>query len=262
VFWIASAPRLRADFGNFHQRLQRMQEDTGRNGHPGLSDPQIRKGNAEPLNCLASDFIYVLAVRHTKRRRWHVLINRLSQHGDIPKRGCGQTGQTQWTVRVRASQEGIMAETNHCPAATLIRSRCLELGLNEAHLVRLAGYKNEAKGIRRLNSLIAGDLETTRWLIQKLPAALNLSTDVISGVIEQTRQQIASMKRCEAEQAGMEWRENFQPHAIILTERTRPEPIFCGQPPSVRRGCCVSILIWTANVRATSKNLWKGSNAG
>ena len=34
------------------------------------------------------------------------------------------------------------------------------------------------------------------------------------------------MKRDGAEQAGMEWRDNFQPHAIILTERTRPEPIF------------------------------------
>ena len=49
MFWIASAPRLRTDFGNFHRRLQRMQEDTGRDGRPGLSDPQIRKGNAEPL---------------------------------------------------------------------------------------------------------------------------------------------------------------------------------------------------------------------
>jgi hypothetical protein len=34
------------------------------------------------------------------------------------------------------------------------------------------------------------------------------------------------MKRDGAEQAGMQWRENFQPHAIILTERTRPEPVF------------------------------------
>jgi hypothetical protein len=49
VVWIAGASCLRADFGNFHQRLQRMQEDTGRDGRPGLSDTLIRKGNAEPL---------------------------------------------------------------------------------------------------------------------------------------------------------------------------------------------------------------------
>jgi hypothetical protein len=119
-----------------------------------------------------------------------------------------------------------MAESKLSPAATLIRNRCLELGLNKARLVRLAGYKNEAKGICRLESLIAGDLEPTRRLIQGLPAALNLPTDVISGVVEKTRQQIAAMKRCQAEQAGMQWRDNFQPHAVILTERVRPEPIF------------------------------------
>ena len=128
-----------------------------------------------------------------------------------------------------------MAEPNLNPAATLIRSRCLELGLNKARLVRLAGYKNEAKGIRRLNNLVAGDLETTRRLIEGLPTALNLPTDVVLGVIEQTRQQIASMKRRHAEQAAMEWRDNFQAHAIILTERTRPEPIFVAAIIGVER---------------------------
>jgi hypothetical protein len=102
----------------------------------------------------------------------------------------------------------------------------LRLELSKARLGRLAGYKNETKGIGRLDSLIAGDLETTRRLIQGLPAALNLPTDVISGVVEQARQQIAATKRRQAEQVEMKWRDNFQPHAVILTERTRPEPIF------------------------------------
>jgi hypothetical protein len=35
---------------------------------------------------------------------------------------------------------------------SLITTRCDELGLNKAQLVRLAGYKNEAKGIRRLDA--------------------------------------------------------------------------------------------------------------
>jgi hypothetical protein len=121
------------------------------------------------------------------------------------------------------------------PTATLIETRCLELGLNKARLVRLAGYKNEAKGIRRLNGLFAGDLETTRRLIQGLPAALNLPTNVVLGAVEQTRQQIASMKRRQDEQAATEWRDNFQPHAIIITERTRPEPIFVAVIIGVKR---------------------------
>jgi hypothetical protein len=124
----------------------------------------------------------------------------------------------------------------------------------------LSDYENEAKGIRRPDSLIAGDLETTRRLIHGLPAALNLPTNVISGVVEQTRQQIAAMKRDGADQAGMEWRDNFQPHAVILSERTRPEPIFAAAIMGAARLLRVDFDL-TANVRATSKNHWKGSNA-
>jgi hypothetical protein len=69
---------------------------------------------------------------------------------------------------------------------------------------------------------------------------VRLPTDIISGVVEQTRQQIAAMKRDGAEQAGMQWRDNFRPHAVIAPpvipglacgwfpnpKRARPEPIF------------------------------------
>jgi hypothetical protein len=41
--------------------------------------------------------------------------------------------------------------------------------------------------------------------------------------------------RCEAAQAAMEWRNNFQPHAVILTERTRLEPIFVAAIVGARR---------------------------
>ena len=42
---------------------------------------------------------------------------------------------------------------------------------------------------------------------------------MIAGAVEQTRQ-------LQVEQAEAEYRENFKPHAVILTERSRPEPIF------------------------------------
>ena len=69
-----------------------------------------------------------------------------------------------------------MAESNLTPVgrfaiATLITSRCRELGLSKARLVQSAGYKRQPKGIRRLDALMAGDLETTRALIGGLPAA-------------------------------------------------------------------------------------------
>jgi hypothetical protein len=105
-------------------------------------------------------------------------------------------------------------------------TRSQELGLTKLEIVRLAGYKNETKGIRRLNSLIAGDVETTRTLIQGLPAALNLPSHVILEAVKQTGQQIAAVRQRTAEQADAAWRAAFKPHAIILTERRIPSPMF------------------------------------
>jgi len=109
---------------------------------------------------------------------------------------------------------------------TLMTTRSQELGLTKLEIVRLAGYKNETKGIRRLNSLIAGDVETTRTLIQGLPAALNLPSHVILEAVKQTGQQIAAVRQRTAEQADAAWRAAFKPHAIILTERRIPSPMF------------------------------------
>ena len=77
--------------------------------------------------------------------------------------------------------------------ATLITSRCRDLGLSKPQLVRSAGYKNESKGLRRLQALIDGDLVSTWGLIQGLPVALRLPPDDISRAINQTREQIRAM---------------------------------------------------------------------
>jgi len=133
-----------------------------------------------------------------------------------------------------------MAESNLPPARrfaieTLITSRCRELGLSKTRLVQLAGYKREPKGIRRLNALVAGDFETTRGLIDGLPAALDLPPNIILEAIEQTRQQIAALQRHAAEQAEAQWRATFRPHAIILTERRIPRPMFLAAVIGVER---------------------------
>jgi hypothetical protein len=52
------------------------------------------------------------------------------------------------------------------------RSRVLDL--SRPDLMRRAGYKNIAKGLRRLDELLAGDLDKTRGLIRALPAALDV----------------------------------------------------------------------------------------
>ena len=72
-------------------------------------------------------------------------------------------------------------------------------------------------------------------LIQGLAAALSLPVHVISEAVERTRQQIAAMQRHAAEQAEAEWRAAFRPHAIILTERTVPSPMFVAAVIGVER---------------------------
>ncbi|MGP0095133.1 MAG: hypothetical protein ACLPKB_35050 [Xanthobacteraceae bacterium] len=52
-----------------------------------------------------------------------------------------------------------------------ILDRCKILGLGRTDLVRRAGYRNEAKGLRRLDELCGGEMKTTVSLIAGLPGA-------------------------------------------------------------------------------------------
>jgi len=140
--------------------------------------------------------------------------------------------QAQRTRQPSFRMEGTMAESN-LPAesgplaiATLVTTRCRKLGLSKARLVRLAGYRNEAKGLRRLDALLVGDTEPAHILIQALPIALGLPTGIITAAVEETQQQLATLRRQAAERAEAEYRATFRPHAVILTERTIPQPMF------------------------------------
>jgi hypothetical protein len=121
-----------------------------------------------------------------------------------------------------------MADTNSAPLAIaeLIESRRRELGLKRVQLVRRAGLKNETKALRRLGALLAGDLRASNSLIDGLPAALNLPPEAIQCALEETGRQIEEAEARAREEAEAAWRAAFKPHAIIVVERTVPEPIF------------------------------------
>jgi hypothetical protein len=105
------------------------------------------------------------------------------------------------------------------PIQILIRSRSKEFGLRPTDLVLRAGYNNIAKGLRRLDELYAGNFEGASGLMERLPGALDLPKTTIEQAVEESRRQIAEAK----EEA---WRAAFKPHAVILTDRKRPEPLF------------------------------------
>jgi hypothetical protein len=101
-----------------------------------------------------------------------------------------------------------------------------ELGLSRGEFAKRLGYKNIAKGIRRIDVLCDGDLEGTKHFLDVLPQALETSAETVKRAFEQTVREIELAEKQEAEARDKIWRENFCPHAIILTERTVPSPIF------------------------------------
>jgi hypothetical protein len=111
------------------------------------------------------------------------------------------------------------AQPSNHPIDELISSRCLELDVGPVELVRRCGYKNIAKGLRRLEQLHRGEVKSTRGLISGLPQALDLPAEVVQKAVDDTTKQLH-----EAHEAA--WRASFKPHAIILTDRRIPHPIF------------------------------------
>jgi hypothetical protein len=110
--------------------------------------------------------------------------------------------------------------------ATLIRSRLTELGLSRGEFVKRLGYKNIAKGIRRIDVLCEGNIEGTKQFMDVLPQALETSAEIVTLALDQTVREIELAEQQEAEARDKIWRETFCPHAIVLTERTVPSPIF------------------------------------
>jgi len=105
------------------------------------------------------------------------------------------------------------------PINELIASRSNELGIGPVEVVRRCGYKNIAKGLRRLEDLRRGDIQSTRALISGLPRALGVPVEVVRKAVDDTARQLL-----DADEAA--WRASFKPHAIILTDRKIPQPIF------------------------------------
>ena len=110
--------------------------------------------------------------------------------------------------------------------ATLIRSRMTELGLSRGEFAKRLGYKNVAKGIRRIDALCAGDLEGTKQFLDVLPQSLETPAETVKFALDQTVRELELAAKQEAEARDKIWWENFSPHAIILTERTVPSPMF------------------------------------
>ena len=81
------------------------------------------------------------------------------------------------------------------------------------------------KGIRRIDALCEGDIKGTKQFLDVLPQALETSAETVKRALDHTVREIELAEKQESEARDKIWRENFRPHAIVLTERTVPSPI-------------------------------------
>jgi hypothetical protein len=116
--------------------------------------------------------------------------------------------------------------SRNLPLTTFIQSRCRELAWRKIDLIRRTSYRNHAKGLRRLEALLAGDLDGAPELLRSLPRALAAHPDEFHRVVQETRDALERERREAAALAEAEWRAAFVPHAVILAERDIPQPIF------------------------------------
>jgi hypothetical protein len=113
--------------------------------------------------------------------------------------------------------------SGHCRSDPISDGRARSLA---RRICKATWLQNIAKGIRRIDVLCDGDLEGTKHFLDVLPQALETSAETVKLALDQTVREIELAEKQEAEARDRIWRENFCPHAIILTERTVPSPIF------------------------------------
>ena len=121
------------------------------------------------------------------------------------------------------------------PLTSFIVSRCRELGFRKVDLIVRAGYKNRAKGLRRLDALLDGNLDAPQELMSSLPKALSIAESEFHVVVERTRLLLEEEKQKAIAAAEAHWRATFVPHAIIVTEHDRPSSIWLAAVLGVTR---------------------------
>lgn len=103
--------------------------------------------------------------------------------------------------------------------ASLVEARIKTLGITKSELAARCGFRNVSKGLRRLDQLCVGDFSSAQFLLNNLADALSVDVSKVESAVQATMR----AKLLKAEQT---YRDTFIPHGIILTERSRPEPMF------------------------------------
>jgi hypothetical protein len=95
------------------------------------------------------------------------------------------------------------------PIHDLIENQSKQLRLRRSELARRCGFKNLDKGLRRIEGVCHGDLDSqgAKMVIDALPTALEVDKDVVEEAITATVEMIAEAKRLGEAKQDAAWRE-------------------------------------------------------
>ena len=107
---------------------------------------------------------------------------------------------------------------DHYPIQDLIENQLKQLGLRRNELARRCGFKNLAKGLRRIDGVCRGDLDSpgAKMVLDNLAVALEVDKAVVEETITATVEIIAEANRLAEAKREAEWRESFKPHAYLV----------------------------------------------
>ena len=116
---------------------------------------------------------------------------------------------------------------DHYPIHALVENQSKQLGLRRNELARRCGFKNLAKGLRRIDGVCHGDLDLpgAKMVLDNLAVALEVDTNVVENAIAATAQVIAETNRLAEEKRDAAWRKSFKPHAYLVGSQNCPSQI-------------------------------------
>ena len=103
---------------------------------------------------------------------------------------------------------------DHYPIHDLIENQQKRLGLRRSELARRCGFKNVEKGLRRIDGVCHGDLDSpgAKMVIDALPAALEVDKNLVEAAIAATAEIIAEANRLAEAKRETAWREAVDFH--------------------------------------------------
>ena len=117
------------------------------------------------------------------------------------------------------------------PIQRLIESRLKDLGIRQSELARRCGFKNLDKGMRRLEALCRGDINSpsAAMILTALPMALEVGEATVHVAVHETAKAVDKMDRMAAADREAAWRASFKPHGYLCGSQERPSSItMCG----------------------------------